>query len=113
MKKTRLMSTSAVALALVLGTSSTAFADVYENGMKSCSANQIGKTRGYSLGNTWNYAPVSPSYSDVLHYNTGGVWAVRTNTASKTKGGLWMVNVDGVIDDAGTYASCVTTGTPS
>lgn len=108
----RLGVAASLAAAILCCTSSAAFADVWETGTKACGTNQVGKTRGYTWGDTWNWAPVSPARSDAIHYDTGSVWKVGYNQASKTKGGWWAVSVDGVLSDSGTYATCVTTGQP-
>lgn len=98
---------------LLFGTATTAYAYVWVGGNKGCSANQLGKTRGYSWGLTYNYAPVSPVYSDVYVYDTGSTWKVGYNTASKTRGGYWEVDVySGSISSSGSYATCLNSGTP-
>lgn len=75
-----------------------------ESGTKYCTANGYPFTRGYTTGTTGIQAPGVPGG---VIYNNGGTWTVRyAHKTTPGGGGQWVVETDGQLNDAGTYAGC-------
>ncbi len=92
---------------LTLTMTMTAAALVWKTGNRNCTPNYSLVIYSYSTGYTQHIFP--SGYN--VYYSNGSTWLNRrTFDESSGTGGLWAVNTNGSLSDAGTYSACVVTG---
>jgi hypothetical protein len=99
----------AMATALLLATSGSAFATVYKDGTLTCTTNYTMQIHSYATGSVEHHFPAP--YYDVDYFTNGATWTMRASYDAGPGGhGYWWAQTDGSLNDPYTYAQCVRTG---
>lgn len=95
-----------LAAAVTLALAVLAVADVYKSGNKSCSQNEVGRTRSDSTGFTKHWPPPT----GYQQWRNGDVKKTRRAYATSNGGGGWTVSSSKALYDNGTFARCLQSG---